>query len=319
MQTKVIVSGASPDHVNRNTVMRDYVAEGFRQLLGEELVRHVPLQFAPDEIDAFIPDLVLVFGSCMPDFSDYGHLSAACRRHNSKLAFWLHDDPYELDFNYKVLDVADIVFSNDKWSTRFYDHPECHHLPMAASKTAHYRAISDQKDIDVFFCGVGFDNRVRLLRDLKAVLAKMNTCVLGDQWPEDLPFAENRRLDNIELADYQLRSRFTLNIGRHFHFANDRYRLDPSTPGPRTFEAAMAGAVQLYFVESLEIGDYYEDGKEILLFDSVRDLEDILLRYNDAPRELVDIARAAQDRTLREHTYRHRAASILETLETMNG
>ena len=312
MNINVLVTGASPDHLNRNTVMRDYVAEGFRRELSAQAVRNSPLEYADIELAEFEVDLVLVFGSCMPDYCDYGKLKAACDRRGAMLAFWLHDDPYELDFNYKVIEIADLIFTNDKWASQFYDHPHCHHLPMAASKEAHYRELREDKDIDLIFCGVGFENRRRLFRDLKPLVAKLDIRVLGDEWPADIGFAVNRRIENKELASYLTRSKFSLNIGRHLHFANDRYKLDPSTPGPRTFETAMAGSAQIYIVESLEIEEYYEDGKEILLADDVKDIEQILERYLDAPRDVAAIGRAAQERTLREHTYTHRVRRILE-------
>jgi len=314
MKKKVLVTGASPDHLNRNTIMRDYVAEGFGQVLGTEAVKSIPLEYADTELMGFDADLVLVFGSCMPDYCDYGKLKAACDMRKATLAFWLHDDPYEFDFNYKVIDIADLIFSNDKWASRFYDHPKCYHLPMAASQSAHFREIRQRKDIDLFFCGVGFENRRRLFKDLEPVFGRMEIRVIGDEWPADIPFAVNRRIDNKELADYLARSKISLNIGRHLCLANDRYKLDPSTPGPRTFEAAMAGSAQVYFVESLEIEEYYSDGKEILLVDDVKDLEQILVHYLDAPQEIVAIGKAAQERTLQEHTYKHRVIHILEMI-----
>lgn len=76
----------------------------------------------------------------------------------------------------------------------------------------------------------------------------------------------------------------------------------------------MAGSAQIYFVESLEIEEYYSDGKEILLVDSAKDLEQILVNYLDAPQDIVEIGKAAQARTLQEHTYKHRVSHILEKI-----
>jgi spore maturation protein CgeB len=73
----------------------------------------------------------------------------------------------------------------------------------------------------------------------------------------------------------------------------------------------MAGSSQIYFVESLEIEEYYSDGREILLVDGAEDLEQILDQYLDAPQEIAAIRKATQNRTLQEHTYEHRARQIL--------
>ena len=37
----VLVTGASPDNENRNTILRDYVAEGFREVLGVSAARYL--------------------------------------------------------------------------------------------------------------------------------------------------------------------------------------------------------------------------------------------------------------------------------------
>jgi spore maturation protein CgeB len=313
-QVRVLVTGASPDNDNRNTVLRNYVAEGFRQVVGDDSVNHVPLEVALAAARAHCPGLIVCFGSCMPDDADYLELRQYCDKSGAVLAFWLHDDPYELDFNYRIAGIADLVFSNDKWAAQHYNHPRAHHLPLAASREAHWRPINQSKDIGIFFCGVAFGNRIRLVKDLKHVLQKYDTRILGDEWPEsELPFARNRRLSNDELSRNYARALITLNMGRDFHYANNRYKLDPSTPGPRTFEAAMAGTTQLYFVESLEIEEYYVPDKEIVLYNSVGEFEEKVRSLLEGPADVcLGIAAAAQRRTLADHTYRNRAIGILE-------
>ncbi|GAB3348362.1 CgeB family protein [Lysobacter tyrosinilyticus] len=311
----VLVTGASPDNENRNTILRNYVAEGFRDVLGADAVTHVPLEIALAAAKRHAPDLIVCFGSCMPDDADYLALRQHCDTTGATLAFWLHDDPYEIDFSYRIDGIADVVFSNDRWSAEHYNHPHAYHLPLAASRAAHWRPISQSKDIGIFFCGVAFDNRIRLVRDLKQVLQRFDTRILGDQWPEhELPFARNRRLSNDELSRNYARALITLNMGRDFHYANERYRLDPSTPGPRTFEAAMAGTTQLYFVESLEIEDYYAPEKEIVLYNSVAEFERKVQALMADPAHCTDIAAAAQSRTLADHTYTNRARTIIDTV-----
>lgn len=312
----VLVTGASPDNENRNTILRNYVAEGFREVLGSGAVTHVPLEVALPAARRHRPDQIVCFGSCMPDDADYLALRYHCDATGTILAFWLHDDPYEIDFSYRINGIADVVFSNDRWAAEHYNHPRAHHLPMAASRAAHWRPIRQSKDIDIFFCGVAFGNRIRLLKDLKHVLQKHVTRILGDQWPKDLPFARNRRLSNDELSRNYSRAQVTLNMGRDFHYANDRYQLDPSTPGPRTFEAAMAGTTQMYFVESLEIEDYYVPDKEIVLYNSVAEFTRKLEALLHEPSTCLAIAAASQARTLADHTYANRANAILDTVAT---
>jgi spore maturation protein CgeB len=257
-------------------------------------------------------------GSCMPSTSHYLGLKEVALDTGACLAFWLHDDPYEFDFSYKVIPLADVIFSNDRWTATHYAHPNVHHLPLAADPDAHVREWNPEKARDVFFCGVGFPNRVALLRDSVKALASFEVSVVGSEWPSDLPFAQNQRVPNAELPDWCASSLVTLNLGRRFNLANSRFNLEASTPGPRTFEAAAAGTVQCFFVESLEIESYYEEGSEILLFDTPLELRrHVEMVLDDRPRAQA-IATASRERTLRDHTYANRAARILEIFGGMS-
>lgn len=307
----VVVVGASPDRINRNTIMRKFVAEGLSQVLGSDQVAECSFENSLTVVAAARPRLLVCFGSCMPDVCDYGPLRDLCDRLGTRIAFWLHDDPYEFDFSYRAVQVADWVFSNDSWAAAHYEHSRTFFLPMAASKAAHFRDWTPVKDREVFFCGVGFPNRVQLFRDLSPVLQGLRCSVLGDNWPQDLAFARNERLDNTQWADACSRSLVTVNVGRSLHLANRRFQLDPSTPGPRTFEAAMAGTVQLYFTDGLEVTDFFEPGREILLFDSPADFRRQIEQLLDSPELTEQIARSAQSRALRDHTYASRAGQLL--------
>lgn len=309
---RVIVSGSFPDRMNINLVLRGYLAEGLRECLGAEAVLNVPLDTLPGAVHLHQPELVLCFGSCPPEVTNYAPLRDACDATGSHLAIWLHDDPYEFDLNFSATDVADTIFSNDRWATVHYDHPRAFHLPLAANRQAHYRDWVDAKDMDVFFCGVAFGNRIALLKDMAPVLANYRTAIYGDGWPEKLPGVINRRIPNSELADRCARAWVTLYMGRNLHFANRRYQLDPSTPGPRFFEAAMSGTVQLVFAESLEVLDYFQPEEGILLYDDRKGFGRHLERLREEPTFARKVARAGQDRAIREHTYAVRASKLLE-------
>lgn len=308
---KVVIVGASPDWINRNAIMRRYVAEGFAEILGEGSVTECPLESGPAIVDQLRPDLVVCFGSCMPDVVDYGPLRDVCDRHGIGIAFWLHDDPYEFDAGHKAAEVADWLFSNDRWSSYHYKHPRTFHLPMAASPRAHLMPWKADKGTDVFFCGVAFSNRVQLIEDLSPALQKVRSHICGAEWPPQVKLATNQRLSNDQLAEGYADAWVTLNIGRNLNLANRRFQIDPSTPGPRTFEAALAGTVQMVFVESLEITDYFAPDKEIVLFDSPADFEARLKALLAQPAEMQRIAEAARARCLRDHTYARRAETLL--------
>lgn len=312
---KIMICSASPDRVNNNAILRNYVARGFSQIVGNDRTACCSLDLAETAVLQFKPDVVVVFGSCMPDSCDYNALRQYCARSGATLAFWLHDDPYEFDFNYKIYQHADIIFSNDRWAVTHYDHQRVFHLPLAADPVAHFKPVGQKIERDVFFCGVGFENRRVLLSDCRGIFEGLNIEIYGSEWPTDLPFCNNKRINNSTLTDYYASSLVTLNIGRRFNLANQRYQLDPSTPGPRTFEAALAGAVQCMFVEGLEIAEYFEPGKEIFLFDSPGELKKIIEMLAETPALHRDVSRAAQQKATRSHTYKERAMKMMECID----
>lgn len=310
--TSVLITSTAPDALNSNTVIRDYVAEGFEEAFPDIQVLKSPIETASLMVRDYRPQLVVAVGGLVIDSVDFFPLRRACDKVDAILAFWLHDDPYEFDYAYKAQKLPDIVFTNDLWTMEHYNRENVYHLPLAASRKIHFRPIQIDRwrSITSFFCGVAYPNRVEMFRQAAAVLSSFNTVVMGAHWPPELSFAQNTRLAPEVFADYASNSLITFNIGRDFNLANRRYVIAPSTPGPRTFEIALAGSAQLFFVDSLEIENYFEPDAEILLFDSVKDIQEILQRAFEEPEWVIEIAKKSQERALREHCYRHRAEKI---------
>ena len=310
----VLVTSTFPDALNRNPTLRGDIADGFAELLGTERVAATPLELAASTIRASRPDVVIAVGSLVPDLSDLRGLRRAADAAGAVLIFWLTDDPYEFDYAFKAELYADIVVSNDSWAAQHYRHPDVHHLPLAAAPGRHFRPIRPvaERQTDVFFCGVAYPNRVALLSRIDDLLAHHVVEILGAGWPDTISCAVNRRLTPAQMADHAAAARLTLNIGRDLDVANRRLSLPQATPGPRTFEVALSGSAQAYFVTGLEICDHFEPDTEILLVDSAADIARAIEQSLDDPASIERVARRAQARALREHTYRHRAARLLD-------
>jgi spore maturation protein CgeB len=310
---RVLITSTIPDLLNSNLSIRIYAATGFTNLLGDEAVSQCPYEVAPEIIKKHKPDLVVAIGGCGIDAAPLNEMRRAVDSVGARLALWMHDDPYEFDYADRALSVADIIFTCDAWAKRHYRFNQVHHLPMAGCERTHLRQIHSYDAINVllFFCGIGYPNRVEFLRQCKSTLDQYPVEIYGNHWPDDLTMAANKRLTPEETADKVNHSLLTLNIGRTLNIANRRYNLPASTPGPRTFEVALSGSAQIYFVDGLEIGDYFDPNSEILLIDSVSDLRKILLHAREEPEHYLKIAQSAQDRALRDHTYQRRAETII--------
>ncbi len=259
------------------------------------------------------PKLVLLIGSLAPDTIDLDAIRAEADAAGSLLCLWLHDDPFEIDYWPKAM-LADYIFNGDRWSAVHIPHKNSHFMPFAAATKHHFRQLVpySERRIAISYTGVGFENRRAALRMFAAGLPAASLQVFGEGWPNDMSFAKNQRLTREELSDLNSNSRITLYIQRKLNIANSRWSLDPTGPATRLFETAMSGTLQAIVADSLEPAEFFEPGSEIIFVDNARDLRLLLERTFDEPEAIEAIVRRAQTRALKQHTYTHRAQSILK-------
>ncbi|MBU0726283.1 MAG: glycosyltransferase [Alphaproteobacteria bacterium] len=313
---KLLVMSGSPDALNTNASLRHYVGEGFRAAFPEATIAVSSYEDGVRSAQALQPDMTLVFGSIMLDGADFGPIAEVTKRHGRLLGFWLHDDPYEFDMNARIYGMADIVFTNDRASLDFYPPSvPVHHLPLAGSAATHLRPVVTRGGPDLFFCGHRFANRSRFFGDLAPHAKRLGAelCVVGSGWERDaIEGVTPMRLPNAALPDLYASALGVVNIGRDENIANRRFAIRPSTPGPRTFEAAFAGAAQIMLTAGLEILDYFEPDSEILLADDAGDCAEHWQRLlKDRDYSLL-LGRNAQRRALAEHGYDARARRIAD-------
>jgi spore maturation protein CgeB len=311
---KVLVVSASPDALNVNNVLRLYLARGFEEALEGGRCLAVAYEAGVRAAQDFGPDLLVVFGSVMLDETDYVPLVAAARRAGARVAFWLHDDPYEFDAASRILPLADVIFTNDEASLDFYPPMlPVHHLPLAACPAAHARPIRHRGGPELFFCGHLYRNRRRFLEAVaeRAGGFERRALLLGTGAETGaIPGWTRGQVANEELAGFHNAALAVLNIGRDLNLANARFVIRASTPGPRTFEAALAGAAQIVVCDGLEIEEFYEPGREVLITDSADGFLAHWERLRVEPELSLALGRAAQARTRASHTYAHRAARL---------
>lgn len=244
-------------------------------------------------------------------------LKAVC----GKAVLWVTEDPYEIPVNVRNASLFDHVFTNDSASVGAYPNGAVH-LPLAGGGEFQYFPVQpdEQCRYDLFFAGTAWPNRVSLLRELSDSLQGLRTKLalsVNPHLPQvDLRIpvsAYNWRTPNSQFARFANASRAVLTLHRDFS-ASPGAPTAAATPGPRLFEVALAGGFQLVDASLPEVGRYFEPDREIVLFDSPADCVEKLRHYLAHPAERVAIARAAQERALREHTYAHRIDALIKSL-----
>lgn len=312
----ILVFSTLPDNLNTNKEINRSIVDALKRISPRTPVSGVSSALARDAIHTLKPDLVLGIGSIVRDDVDYGSLWRAATAVGATLVHWLFDDPYEIDFNHKLENRCHMVFTTDRASTHYYGNTPVAHLPLAADGERHFRPHVPLQDrpIDIFFCGVAYPNRRAMIDKLRHRLGELKTVIRGDGWDERLPFCSNQRMTPEEIVDGYASAKIVLTLGRQFDIANARYEIVPSTPGPRLFEAASVGCVQLAFLDSMEIFEYFEEGQEILSYNTVDEFTCLTAEVIADPSSFERIALAAQSRAQKNHTYDHRCRHMLDVL-----
>jgi glycosyltransferase involved in cell wall biosynthesis len=260
-------------------------------------------------------DLFIAFDGEEVDQTLCKRLAHACGRS----ILWVTEDPYEVSVNKRNAAIFDLVFTNDSASVSEYG-AKGRHLPLAGAVEFHdIPVLSADKPLryELFFAGTAWPNRSAFVRS-----------ILGDM-PSDwrfklaLPVNEHLPPRNVDLPESLItwrtsppdfgrfvnRSAVTILLPRVFSASGNREFAE--TPPPRLFEAALAGGVQLVQESLEEAARAFEPEREIVLFsdshDFIRKAADVI--GDRAYRN--QIATAARERALRDHTYDQRVATML--------
>jgi spore maturation protein CgeB len=312
---KVLICSGGRTESQANMQVRTTVMNGWAELVGPENVVAANIAGISATIAGFRPNIVMGVGSYLPESTYFGELAREAREAGAVTAFWATEDPYEQDANYRITHDFDAIFSCDRWATNFYAHPRARHLPLAGCRRLHYHPYhpAAERPIDVMFCGVAFSSRKELLGQLLPHLAGLQLQFIGPGWGAFGPGFSDRRIDKAELIALYRTAKIVINMGRSLHFENRRYMIAPSSPGPRTYETALAGAVQLFHEDSFELRRYFTRD-EVPTFSTPREFAGLLHRLLGDPNARAGIAVAAQRRAMAEHTYAHRARQVVDTL-----
>ncbi|MCX8667805.1 glycosyltransferase [Acetobacteraceae bacterium B3987] len=314
-EQKVLLCSGGRYESHANAQVRATIVEGLESCFGKGNVISVHVSAAASAIQTLRPALVFASGSYLPESTYFGEVSRAAKKVGAVTTFWATEDPYEQDAHYQIANDFDVIFSCDRWGHNFYQRDRVFHLPLGACPKQHYVPIDQrvEKTIDVLFCGVAFSSRKEVVRNLMPVLQQLNIRIIGPGWGEMGVGFSDARIEKQQLIELYSRSRLVLNLGRSLHFENKRFMISPSTPGPRTFEAAAAGAFQVFHEETHELRRYYS-ADEIPIFSNRDDFEQIVNRYLRDDDLRFEMAKKAQERTMREHLYGNRIAQAVDYL-----
>jgi hypothetical protein len=161
-------------------------------------------------------------------------------------------------------------------------------------------------DIPVSFVGSLFSIHSSRVQFLENLCSQVDLQVWSaDRLPRDSPIRARNRGTAWGLAMYQLLQRSKITLNHHINVA------ESYANNMRLYEATGVGTC-LVTDWKPNLCEMFEPGKEVAAYRSPQECRDLIHHYlaHDVEREA--LARAGQQRTLRDHTYERRMQELIE-------
>jgi len=196
-----------------------------------------------------------------------------------------------------------------------------YYLPLAADPEIHHplELIPEEQEIfgsDLSHVGAGYYNR----RHFFSGLLDLDFKIWGNDWENPGPLTQviqryGQRVTTEESV--KIFNATGVNINLHSSAYHDG--IDPFGDflNPRTYEIAACSAFQLVD-ERQYLRENFADQTEIVTFTSLKDVREKVDYYLANPLKRLEIAGAARQRVLGEHTYSHRMLEMLGVIAGQN-
>lgn len=271
--------------------------------------------FFTDEFDPEVVKKISRRTSTLNWFADDHWRFRSYSRHWAPYLTWVATTYREAARGYRRLGFRNVILT--QWA--------CNHYL--------YRPRDVPRDLDITFVGQSHGTRRRIIEELHS--RGIDVQAWGYGWPAG-------RLTQDAMIQVLCRSKINLNLSNPSREVALRpfLRLFLERRGgsiaPRTWAETkrnlqewrgkridqikarnfeIPGCRTLLLTNEVKgLGDYYEPGKEIVMFSEIDDLVRKIRHYLDAEEEREAIAEAGYERTLREHTYEIRFREMFERM-----
>ena len=235
------------------------------------------------------------------------------------------ESPYIEEAQLPILERTDLAATIDLTSLDEFKsiNPNSIYVRHAYSQGVHApRPRSRSHAADVFMVGTGFPERIELLAGVD--WGNIDFRLFGGNWGDterskDIDkFYTPEFLDNIEdVSRYYSNARISLNIFRTAKWPGENIlHIKPGlaqSASPRCYEIMACGGFLLTDARP-ELLELFVDGRDMVVFDGVDDLDDKIKYYLSRPRQRVKIATSGM-KAVAGHTNIDRAQGILDYLD----
>ncbi len=252
------------------------------------------------------PDILLVVDEdqVTAETLDRVHAASGAMR-----ALWIADDPWSKEHLPAALAAYDLLFVFDRHyldAIRAATRAEVHYLPLAGDDTVFHppsHPLPQSERFGAVHIGSRYPERERLLAVAAAALPDLE---IHGWAPRDLPVSlapavRGGRISRRHAGAIYGRAWVVLSLH------HQQVRRAPT----RVFDPALAGAFQITEAHP-DLAELLVPDREIVTFASDDELRAKLAHYREQPAERERIAAAGCARVRAEHTFRHRARTILD-------
>lgn len=224
---------------------------------------------------------------------------------------WLYDALVNTHHSIETLSCYDVVASFSPSDVRAFERAglDARHVPLAADERFMRTPPVPVTGPDVVFFGARYDQRETWLEHMDR--RRYSVMAYGRDWsrhPRDRirslswhrpTFPTATDIPRAQIADVAGGALCVLNMHNH---AQDGFNL-------RTFE--VPGAAGLELIDRADVAQFYEPGREVLVYGDLDEAEELIARAKNEPEWAAGIRAAGWRRTLAEHTFTHRVAALL--------
>jgi spore maturation protein CgeB len=259
-------------------------------------------------IKRFEPDIIL---SVMWDISP-GILESLKKRTGKEpfTALWCGDSLINFRRGYIFAAPWDFLFFKDKYIVDFFKHKlqlNAHLLPLGCYPKWHYKVKLTPEENDLYECEITtaaglYYYRARFLENFMQYRLK----IWGPPAPKYVKspvakFFQGHFVGEVEKAKAFNGAAIVLN---NMHYS------EIMGLNQRVFDACGCGAFQIVDASPV-MEDFFMPGKELICFQDLQELRELIPYYLNRPKERAEIAWAGYTRAHAEHTFRHRLEKML--------
>jgi len=237
---------------------------------------------------------------------------------------WLVDEPQEVDLSEGYGRHFDIVLTNDANTCGVHGPHKCWYLPLAADPRMHRPGLPDRELVDVTFVGGILPERGQLLDRVFALTPDVAWRIVGpDRWHKDVSFSgawQRRSVDHAEYVALMRAARIVLDIPRDelvsFAGRTNRRAVPVMAVNTRVFEVTACGKFLLTSDARRDVFRLFPNGEVgIYRHGDAADLARQIRYYLEHEDEREEMAEAARETCMREHTYPVRVKQLTDIVE----